>query len=99
MHEQAQQWAGQYDHIQYTSALSEPESDEQTGDFRGLVHEAVLHPYPELSGFDIYMSGPPAMIDAGRTAFLNNGAEKRRIFFDSFEFGLDVPVRVLARPH
>jgi CDP-4-dehydro-6-deoxyglucose reductase len=45
------------------------------------------------------MSGPPAMIDAGRAAFLENGAEKRRIFFDSFEFGLDVPVRVLAKPH
>jgi hypothetical protein len=39
------------------------------------------------------------MIDAGRAAFLENGAEKRRIFFDSFEFGLDVPVRVLAKPH
>ena len=99
MHEQAQQWAEQHDHIQYSNALSEPESDEQAGGFTGMVHEAVLHQYPELSGFDIYMSGPPAMIDAGRTAFLNNGAEKRRIFFDSFEFGLDVPVRVLARPH
>ena len=99
MHEQAQQWADQHDHIQYTSALSKPESDQQAGAFRGLVHEAVLQQYPQLSGFDIYMSGPPAMIDAGRTAFLNNGAEKHRIFFDSFEFGLDVPVRVLARPH
>jgi len=99
MHEQAQQWSEQHDHIQYTSALSEPESDEQTSSYTGLVHEAVLQQYPEPSGFDIYMSGPPAMIDAGRTAFLNNGAEKRRIFFDSFEFGLDVPVRVLAKPH
>jgi hypothetical protein len=39
------------------------------------------------------------MIDASRSAFLENGAEKRRIFFDSFEFGLDVPIRVLAKPH
>jgi len=99
MHEQAQQWSEQHDHIQYTSALSAPESGQQTSSFKGLVHEAVLQQYPELSGFDIYMSGPPAMIDAGRTAFLDSGAEKRRIFFDSFEFGLDVPVRVLARPH
>jgi len=99
MHEQVQQWAEQHDHIQYTPALSEPEADEQTDGFTGLVHEAVLQQYPELAEFDIYMSGPPAMIDAGRAAFLENGAEKRRIFFDSFEFGLDVPVRVLAKPH
>ena len=99
MHEQVQQWAGQYDHIQYTPALSEPEDEQQTDGFTGLVHEAVLQQYPELSDLDIYMSGPPAMIDAGRAAFLENGADKRRIFFDSFEFGLDVPVRVLAKPH
>lgn len=99
MHEQAQQWAGEHDHIRYTSALLEPGSDAPADSFTGLVHEAVLQQYPQLSSFDIYMSGPPAMIDAGRSAFLENGAEKRRIFFDSFEFGLDVPVRVLVKPH
>ena len=99
MHEQAQQWAAQHDHIHYSTALSEPMTEEQADNFTGFVHEAVLQQYPDLSSHDIYMSGPPAMIDASRTAFLENGAEKRRIFFDSFEFGLDVPVRVLAKPH
>ena len=99
MHEQAQQWADENDHIQYTTALSEPRDEDQAGDFTGFVHEAVLQRYPDLSGFDIYMSGPPAMVDTGRATFLENGAEQRRIFFDSFEFGLDVPVRVLAKPH
>jgi len=99
MHEQVQQWAEENDHIEYTCALSEPGGEDAADSFHGLVHKAVLEQYPELSNFDIYMSGPPAMIDAGRTAFLENGAEKRRIFFDSFEFGLDVPVQVLTKPH
>ena len=99
MHEQAQQWAQQNENIQYSFALSEPEDQNQVSAFTGFVHEAVLQQYPDLSAHDIYMSGPPAMIDAGRSAFLAHSAEKRRIFFDSFEFGLDVPVRVLARPH
>ena len=99
MHEQAQQWAEQNDHIRYSSALTEPGDEETTESFNGLVHEAVLQQYADLSSFDIYMSGPPAMIDASRTAFLEHGAKKRRIFFDSFEFGLDVPIRVLAKPH
>jgi len=99
MHQQAQKWAEQHDHIQYSYALSDPHEENQADCFNGFVHEAVLQQYPELSAFDIYMSGPPAMIDAGRIAFLENGAEQRRIFFDSFEFGLDVPVRVLAKPH
>jgi CDP-4-dehydro-6-deoxyglucose reductase len=99
MHEQAQQWAEENEHIQYSSALMESADAAETGSFNGYVHEAVLQQYAELSGFDIYMSGPPAMIDASRSAFLENGAENRRIFFDSFEFGLDVPIRVLAKTH
>jgi len=99
MHEQALQWAEQYDHIQYSCAFSEPLDEDTANGFKGFVHEAVLQQYPDLAAFDIYMSGPPAMIDASRSAFLENGAEKRRIFFDSFEFGLDVPIRVLAKPH
>jgi CDP-4-dehydro-6-deoxyglucose reductase len=93
-------WASEYGHIRFTSALSEPGNDkEASGGFSGLVHEAVLDAYPSLGDIDIYMSGPPAMIDTARAAFLEHGAEQRRLFFDSFEFGLDVPVRVLAKPH
>jgi CDP-4-dehydro-6-deoxyglucose reductase len=99
LHDKAREWAANNDHIQYTSALSEPLDEDDDGSFKGFVHQAVLQQYPELSGFDIYMSGPPAMIDASRVAFLEKGAQQDRIFFDSFEFGLDVPVRVLAKPH
>jgi len=99
MLDQARQWAEQFEHIKFSSALSEPEVDTAGEAYAGFVHQAVLHEYPELSAYDIYMSGPPAMIDAARNAFEDHGARPRRIFFDSFEFGLDVPVRVLARPH
>ncbi len=97
--EKVLQWAEQNEHIRFTSALIEPGEDGAKDSFVGFVHQAVLDQYPDLSGFDIYMSGPPAMIDAGRKAFIESGAEKNRIFFDSFEFGLDVPIRVLAKSH
>jgi CDP-4-dehydro-6-deoxyglucose reductase len=93
------QWAAEFDHIHYRKALSEP--DEETGQdiYPGFVHEAVLHDHADLSGFDVYMSGPPAMIDAAKREFGEHGLPEERMFYDSFEFGLDVPVRVLARPH
>ncbi len=93
-----QQWAGQHAHIRYHQAVSE-ENHVKDGYFFGLVHEAVLADHPDLAGFDVYMSGPPAMIDAARNAFRDHGLNPDRLFYDSFEFGLDVPVRVLARPH
>jgi CDP-4-dehydro-6-deoxyglucose reductase len=91
------QWQQEHPHITFMSALSEsPGSDDS---FSGFVHEAVLDIFPDLSGHDVYMSGPPAMIEAGKAAFLQHGLPERRLFYDSFEFGLDVPVRILARPH
>ena len=93
-------WAREHAHIHYRRALSEAADGTGTAEaFSGFVHEAVIADHPDLSGFDVYMSGPPAMIEAARKAFAGHGLPADRLFYDSFEFGLDVPVRVLARPH
>lgn len=92
------QWAQQQPHIHYYQAVSE-ENEPGAGYFPGLVHQAVLSDHPDLSAFDVYMSGAPGMIDAAHSAFLKHGLIAGRLFYDSFEFGLDVPVRVLARSH
>ncbi len=99
MLETVQEWVKQNDHTQFSIALSSDQADGPDTGFKGLVHTAVLQQYPDLSGFDIYMSGPPAMIANAGAAFKENGAKPKRIFFDSFEFGLDVPVKVLAKQH
>jgi len=92
-------WARAHQHIHYRKAISEPDAG-ATGDYyRGLVHEAVIGEHADLSGFDVYMSGPPAMIEVAKRQFVENGVPEDRLYYDSFEFGLDVPVRVLARPH
>jgi len=46
------------------------------------VHEAVLADYPDLSPFDVYAAGPPALIEAVRAKF-------PRVFFDSFDYASD----------
>lgn len=92
-------WALEYEHIHYHRAISEAAKVANKDFFKGLVHEAVIEDFSDLSGHDVYMSGPPAMIDAARQAFAHCNINEERLFYDSFEFGLDVPVRVLARPH
>jgi CDP-4-dehydro-6-deoxyglucose reductase len=96
-----QAWAREHAHILYRRALSEAPADQTGGPeaFAGFVHDAVIADHPDLSGFDVYMSGPPAMIEAAKKSFARHGLPADRLFYDSFEFGLDVPVRVLARPH
>jgi CDP-4-dehydro-6-deoxyglucose reductase len=97
------QWAREHPHIHYRRALSDAPAGAATafGEpvFPGFVHEAVVADHPDLSGFDVYMSGPPAMIEAAKKRFARHGLPADRLFYDSFEFGLDVPVRVLTQPH
>jgi CDP-4-dehydro-6-deoxyglucose reductase len=92
-------WQQEHDHIHYRRALSEGGPTDGAYAFNGLVHDAVIADHPDLTDFDVYMSGPPAMIEAAKKAFAEHGLPADRLFYDSFEFGLDVPVRVLARPH
>ena len=50
------------------------------------MHEAVTHDYPDLSGHEVYMSGPPLMIDAAKVTFADRGLPVEQLFYDSFEF-------------
>ncbi|MEW8069300.1 MAG: CDP-6-deoxy-delta-3,4-glucoseen reductase [Candidatus Thiodiazotropha sp.] len=80
-----EKWATEYPHFSYTPVLSEPD-DDWSGK-TGWVHEAVIADHPDLSGHEVYMSGPPPMIEAGKEAFLSHGLAGEELYSDSFEYG------------
>ncbi|NNF51723.1 MAG: 2Fe-2S iron-sulfur cluster binding domain-containing protein [Gammaproteobacteria bacterium] len=85
-HELLQALADANSGLKYVPVLSEPaESDNWSGRV-GLVHEAVLDDHEELREFDVYLSGPPPMIDAARDAFSPRGMREERLYFDAFDF-------------
>jgi CDP-4-dehydro-6-deoxyglucose reductase len=67
--------------------LSEPDPDWRGR--TGFVHEAVIADHPDMSGFDVYMSGPPVMVHAGRIAFEVHGLDIAHMFSDAFEYGAE----------
>ncbi len=85
----AQSWARDHEHISYTPVLSEPALEDAWAGLTGFVHEAVCDAYPDLSGHDVYMSGPPAMIEAAKRSFAKCGLPEEQLFFDSFEYSAD----------
>ncbi len=51
----------------------------------GLVGDAVIADLPDLTGADVYMAGPPGMIDAIMERFVSEGrVDCDRVFFDRF---------------
>ena len=92
----AEQWAAAAPDLRFHAVVSDPEQAGMAGIRAGLVHEAVLEDHPDLTGFDVYMSGPPAMIDAGRKLFLDAGLPEDRLYYDSFDYAPDVLAQILA---
>ncbi|GAB6040854.1 CDP-6-deoxy-delta-3,4-glucoseen reductase [Endothiovibrio diazotrophicus] len=82
-------WAAINVHFHYVPVLSRAGEEQGWHGRSGWVHEAVVADHPDLSGFDVYMSGPPAMIDAAKKLFLAHGLPEERIFSDAFEFAAD----------
>ena len=79
-------WLQKYGNFSYTPVLSEPmDEDNWTGE-TGLITDAVIRQYPSLDKYDVYMSGPPIMVEAGHTLFMQHGLDESRFFSDAFEY-------------
>ena len=90
----AEQWARDVPGLDFHPVVSD--AARADGLRTGLVHEAVLADWPDLSGHDLYMSGPPAMIDAALPRFLAAGLPEDRLYYDSFEYAPDVLAQIIA---
>ena len=78
------EWARANELLQFVPVLSEAGPDWIGRS--GLVHEAVLADFPDLSGHEVYASGPPPMVTAARELFPEQGLDLERLFFDSFDY-------------
>ena len=74
----------------YVPVLSVPAVAEAAKYRSGLVHEAVLDDFADLSTAEVYAAGPPAMIAALRASLPSRGLPSSQLYFDSFEYAPDV---------
>ena len=89
MDDMVKAWLKQHKNLKYTPVLSDPDdADDWQGEV-GFVHESVVRHYPDLSGYDVYLSGPPPMVKAGMDLFYERGLPETQIYSDSFEYSDD----------
>lgn len=69
LHAWAQQAEADWPTLRYIPVLSEPRADDAWRGRTGLVHAAVMHDWPDLSGHEVYACGAPVMVDAARRDF------------------------------
>jgi len=82
-----EQWAAAHPNIHYIPVLSEPATDDAWPGRTGLVHQAVMADFPDLSGYQVYACGAPVMIDAAKRDFTTRcGLPEEEFFADAFTF-------------
>lgn len=75
--------------VKYTPVLSHAKSSDNWQGRTGWVHEAILQDYPDLSAYEVYAAGPPAMVYAAEEDFAKAGLVKENYISDAFEFNKD----------
>jgi CDP-4-dehydro-6-deoxyglucose reductase len=75
--------------LTYTPVLSNAVAADAWKGRTGWVHTAALADHPDIGNFDVYTSGPPAMVEAIRREFIERGLPPEQLFFDSFDYAPD----------
>ncbi|HYA66177.1 MAG TPA: FAD-binding oxidoreductase [Burkholderiaceae bacterium] len=77
-------WQRDHPNFTFVPVLSAPLPEDGWQGRTGLVHEAVLADFPDLSGFRIYACGSMQMVQVARPAFLAHGLPEGMCVSDTF---------------
>ena len=84
------EWQTKHSNFTFIPVLSEPAADDGWPGRTGLVHQAVLDDFRDLSGYQVYACGAPAMIDAAKRDFTTlRNLPPDEFFADSFTYAAE----------
>jgi CDP-4-dehydro-6-deoxyglucose reductase len=87
-------WQQENANFTFIPVLSEPSPDDHWPGRTGFVHRAVMDDFKDLSGYQVYACGAPAMIDAAKREFTTlRGLPEDEFFADSFTYAAETEVK------
>ncbi len=84
MAELAQSWQTKHSNFHFVPVISEAEVQDNWHGRQGLVHHALLHDFPDLSGHEVYVCGSVKMVETAIPAFIAHGLGDDACFSDAF---------------
>ena len=81
-----QQWEVEHANLTFVPVVSEPENSPNWKGRTGLLPEAVLEDFADLSGVEIFASGSPAMVYALLDAAETRGFNEKQMHSDVFAY-------------
>ncbi|MDE2359415.1 MAG: cytochrome b N-terminal domain-containing protein [Betaproteobacteria bacterium] len=84
------QWAREHANFSFVPVLSDPRPEDHWQERTGLVHDAILADFPDLSGYQVYACGSVEMVEATHPAFTAHGLRQDDCFSDAFRLAARV---------
>ena len=93
-------WAAERPHrFRYVPVVSDALAEDGWCGRTGFVHRAVMEDLPDLSGYQVYACGVPAMVEAARRDFTAHcGLPEEEFHCDSFSTQADLAAEARALP-
>jgi CDP-4-dehydro-6-deoxyglucose reductase, E3 len=82
--ELAERWQREHANFKVVPVLSDPEPQDDWRGHTGLVHEAMLADFSDLTGFEVYVCGSVQMVESSVPAFMGHGLGADACFSDAF---------------
>ncbi|HVO88863.1 MAG TPA: CDP-6-deoxy-delta-3,4-glucoseen reductase [Casimicrobiaceae bacterium] len=87
-------WQTEHPNFTFIPVLSEPKPEDAWPGRTGFVHQAVMTDFDDLSGYQVYACGAPAMVDAARRDFVAlRKLPAEEFYADSFTYGAETEAR------
>jgi len=85
-------WERRLPGLRYVPVVSDAQAQDGWTGRSGLVHQAVLQDFSDLSGHEVYACGTPAMVRAARHDFTHlRGLPESAFLADAFLSQADLP--------
>ena len=83
-------WQAEHPGFSFIPVLSDPLPEDGWNGRTGLVHQAVLDDFADLSGYQVYACGAPAMTDVAKQTFVEQrGLPEDEFYCDAFTPSVD----------
>jgi len=93
MPELPEAWAKEYPYIKFIPVLSDALPEDNWQGRTGLVHQAVLDDLADLSAYEVYCCGAPAMVEVAHASFTQAGTPEGAFHSDAFNYAKPAPVQ------
>ncbi|PPC83642.1 MAG: CDP-6-deoxy-delta-3,4-glucoseen reductase [Methylotenera sp.] len=84
-------WAQAHANIEFIPVLSDALPEDNWQGRVGLVHQAVLDDFSDLSGVEVYCCGAPAMVEVAHASFTQAGLPEDAFYSDAFNYAKPLP--------